>query len=62
MIIVTGQSDALLGMVDGADWQKLILKSQMIVSDLTVEMWLTGEEIIPAVQFEAEALAELGFA
>lgn len=62
MIVVTGQGDALLTMTEGEAWRKILAKSHMIVDGLSVELYFTGEEILPSIQIGREAATELGFA
>ena len=60
--IVKGPSDLLQAAIETDDYQKLISKAQLTVSDLRQEFYVTGdEEIQRGMQIYTEALKELGY-
>lgn len=61
MIIVRGRSDALAEMSESEEYDKLLSKAQMVVEDLKIHWYLTGEEIERGMRIFAEAGGELGY-
>ncbi len=63
MAIVRGKSDALVEIQETEDYEKLLSKGHMIVSDLKVHLWYGGadEEIQRGTRLFAEAGSELGY-
>jgi hypothetical protein len=62
MLIVKGKSDALQEIQESDEYQKLIEKAQLIVDDLKVHSYVTGdEEIQRGMRIYAEAGNELGY-
>jgi hypothetical protein len=61
MIIVRGRSDALAEITDSEEYDKLLAKSQMVVEDLKIHWYFTGEEIDRGMRIFAEAGGELGY-
>lgn len=62
MMIAAGQSDALMAMMDSDEWQRLSTLGQLIVENLTIDLCITAEEVLNAVQVATDAQKELGFA
>jgi hypothetical protein len=61
MVIVRGRSDALAEITDSEEYEKLLSKGQMVVEDLKIHWYLTGEEIDRGMRIFAEAGGELGY-
>jgi hypothetical protein len=61
MVIVRGRSDALAEITESEEYDKLLAKGQMIVEDLKVRWYLTGDEIERGLRIFAEAGSELGY-
>lgn len=61
MVIVRGRSDALAEITDSEEYEKLLSKGQMVVEDLKIHWYLTGEEIERGMRIFAEAGGELGY-
>jgi hypothetical protein len=61
MVIVRGRSDALAEITESEEYEMLLAKGQMIVEDLKVHWYLTGEEIERGLRIFAEAGSELGY-
>jgi hypothetical protein len=61
MVIVRGKTDALAEITDSDEYDKLLAKGQMVVEDLKIHWYLTGEEIDRGMRIFAEAGGELGY-
>jgi hypothetical protein len=61
MVIVRGRSNALAEITESEEYDMLLAKGQMIVEDLKIHWYLTGEEIDRGMRIFAEAGSELGF-
>jgi hypothetical protein len=61
MVIVRGKTDALAEITDSDEYDKLLAKGQMVVEDLKINWYLTGEEIDRGMRIFAEAGGELGY-
>jgi hypothetical protein len=61
MIIVRGMTDGLAEITESEEYDKLLAKSQMVVEDLKIHWYLTGEEIERGTRIFAEAGSELGY-
>mgnify|MGYP003527512573 FL=1 len=62
MVIVRGKTDALAEITDSEEYDKLLAKGQMVVEDLKIHWYLTGdEEIERGTRIFAEAAGELGY-
>jgi hypothetical protein len=61
MVIVRGRSDALAEITESEEYDKLLAKGQLVVEDLKVRWYLTGEEIDRGMRIFAEAGSELGY-
>lgn len=61
MVIVRGRSDALAEITDSEEYEKLLSKGQMVVEDLKIHWYFTGEEIDRGMRIFAEAGGELGY-
>lgn len=60
--IVRGRSDVLQAATESDDYARLITKAQLTVSELRVELYVTGdEEIQRDMQIYTESIKELGF-
>lgn len=62
LVIVRGRTDALAQVTESEEYDKLLAKGQMVVDDLKVHWYLTGdEEIERGTRIFAEAGGELGY-
>lgn len=62
MLIVKGKSDGLREIQESDEYQKLIAKAQLIVDDLKIHTYTTGdEEIQRGMRIYSEAASELGY-
>lgn len=61
MMIAAGQSDALMAMMDTHEWARLVSLVQLTVDNLTIDLCITAEEVLNAVQVATKAHKELGF-
>ncbi len=61
MVIVRGRTDALAEITESEEYEKLLVKGQLIVEDLKVHWYVTGEEIERGMRIYAEAAGELGY-
>ena len=62
MTIVRGRTDSLAEITESEEYEKLLAKGQMIVEDLKVHWYLTGDdELERGMRIFAEAGGELGY-